>query len=115
MTCTPAMGSFPSLLRSASAGGQLEQPSDVNSSTTTGTRSGGACDALPGMAMAMATIANRASFSTSRPSLLRPSLGTALGRLDVDRDLDLVADHGRGFDHAIVRQAEVAPVDRPRR
>src|SRR3954471_4465463 len=43
MISTPGTGcSCASLLSSASAGGQLEQPSDVKSSTTTGTRADGA-------------------------------------------------------------------------
>ena len=42
MTCTPATGWCSTRsISTASAGGQLEQPSDVNNSTTTGTGSAG--------------------------------------------------------------------------
>src|SRR4051812_31149906 len=40
MISTPAMGCRASVESTSSAGGQLEQPSDVKSSTTTGTRAG---------------------------------------------------------------------------
>src|SRR5262252_4159368 len=109
MTCTPGIGSLPSRLRSASAGGQLEQPSDVKSSTTTGTRSEGPCATRPVAAMT-ASVTSPASLTMVAPLCFAvadrqiPRSGSPLGRLHVDRDLHFVAHHRRGLDHLIVRQ-----------
>src|SRR5437899_8192480 len=108
MTCAPATGCVrASRLSRSSAGGQLEQPSDVNSSTSTGVRA--VSSPLGSGAAATQTIASNQIlvivFLSARLSLSWP-----LRRLEVDRHLHVVADDRRGLDHAIVLQAEVATI-----
>src|SRR5579859_8109178 len=92
MISTPATGcSLRSFVSNASAGGQLEHPSDVKSSTTTGTRAGAACSVS-------------ASAANTRLAALRD--------FDIDLNPNLVADDRRGLDHLAVLQTPVAPIDR---
>src|SRR3954471_14468313 len=117
MISTPGTGcSCASLLSSASAGGQLEQPSDVKRSTTTGTWADGAgvdCAAAMINISAVSKLDLISALSTQHPA---PSTQHPLPLVgfDVDRDLDLVADDGACFDQAVVLQTEVAAVERRR-
>src|SRR3982751_2954915 len=109
MISTPGTGcSCASLLSSASAGGQLEQPSDVKSSTTTGTRADGAgvdcaaaminISAVSKLDLISALSTQHSALSTQHPapSTQHPALSTQhplpLVGFDVDGDLDLATD-----------------------
>src|SRR3954467_13732219 len=111
MISTPATGcSFASLLSTASAGGQLEQPSDVNSSTTTGTRADGVdVDCATAVTISAASTMNLISAPRTHTQHPLPLVG-----FDVDGDLDLVTNDGAGFDQAVVLQTEIAAVERRR-
>src|SRR3954453_21477801 len=115
MISTPGTGcSCASLLSSASAGGQLEQPSDVKSSTTTGTCADGAgvdCAAAMINISAVSKLDLISALSTQHPA---PAPSTQpplpLVGFDVDGDLDLVTDDGTCFDQAVVLQTEIATI-----
>src|SRR5262249_40576673 len=109
MILAPAIGcSFVSTASRSSAGRQLEQRSDVNSSRSTGTGDAPGSWAAGCAAGTKRPMTEARRTATSAHTVLAILRLTLLGRcwrrlvrLDIDLDHDLIAHDGRGFDHAV--------------